>query len=286
MLKATLLALFLSVVAATAKPAAGTATEIPFKFVDGFIIVNARVGESAKPVSLLVDSGASTSVLSLQAVERLRLPLLAPEPVQGVGAESVAYHIPPVKATAGKTRLTHIPIALDLSNAALVCSHPVDGLLGMDFFANRIVQIDYEARRIRLLPSSDKVTADLRVPLQVRNGVFRVPVGVNGSTRRWTRLDTGSNDALHWVASTERSRKRRSPASVGFLTDPNQLFRASVQLGDRTFESVPVARHEQEIFAGEAGLLGNGILSRFTVTLDAQNGRMLLRENASPSQRR
>ena len=138
MLKATLLALLLSVVAATAKPTAGAATEIPFKFVDGFIIVSARVGTSAKPLSLLVDSGASTSVLSLKAAKRMRLPLLAPQPVQGVGTESVAYHISPVKATAGKVRLTHIPIALDLSNAAEICSHPVDGLLGMDFFADRI----------------------------------------------------------------------------------------------------------------------------------------------------
>lgn len=283
MLKATLLALLLSVVAATAKPTAGATTEIPFKFVDGFIIVSARVGASAKPFSFLVDSGASTSVLSLKAAERLRLPLLAPEPVQGVGAESVAYHIAPVKATAGRVRLTHIPIVLDLSNAAELCSHPVDGLLGMDFFANRIVQIDYHAQKIRLLSRTDDVTADVRVPLQVRNGTFNVPVGVNGSTHRWTRLDTGSNDSLHWVTRPERSSRRNSQGTIGFLTDPSRMFRASVQVGDRTFDSVHVAPHDQEIFAGEAGLLGNGILSRFTVTIDSVKGQMLLQESPAPS---
>ncbi len=280
MFKATLLALLLSLAAAVAQPAQGRETELPFKFVDGFIIVTARTAQSSKPLSLLLDSGASTSVLSLQAAERMRIPLLAPEPVQGVGADSVAFHIPPVRTTAGRTHLSDIAIALDLSNAAAICREPIDGLLGMDFFAGRIVQIDYKAQRIRLLSKAQPDTSALRLPIQIRNGVFCVPVGVNGSKHRWTRLDTGNNDALHWVTGRQTTERGQRGNSVGFLTDSSQMIRASVQLGKKTLESVNVAPHGEVIFPGEAGLLGNGILSRYTVTIDSRNGQVLMQEAA------
>ena len=50
-----------------------SAREIPFDFVDGYILVHARV--DAQPVTLVLDSGASASVLSLDAARRLHLPL-------------------------------------------------------------------------------------------------------------------------------------------------------------------------------------------------------------------
>jgi hypothetical protein len=41
------------------------ARDIPFDFVDGYILLHARVG--AQPVTLVLDSGASASVLSFAA---------------------------------------------------------------------------------------------------------------------------------------------------------------------------------------------------------------------------
>ena len=51
----------------------------------------------------------------------------------------------------------------------------------------------------------------------------------------------------------------------------------TVRLGQHEFEKVPTGLHEEAIFPGEAGLLGNGLLSRFsTVTIDAKAGRLRL----------
>jgi hypothetical protein len=48
-------------------------------------------------------------------------------------------------------------------------------------------------------------------------------------------------------------------------------------MGSCRFEAVPTGLHDQAIFAGEAGLLGNGLLARFdSVTIDAKAGRLLL----------
>ena len=48
-------------------------------------------------------------------------------------------------------------------------------------------------------------------------------------------------------------------------------------IGGYAFEKVPTGLHETAIFPGEAGLLGNALLSRFsTVTIDAKAGRVIL----------
>ena len=51
----------------------------------------------------------------------------------------------------------------------------------------------------------------------------------------------------------------------------------TVVLGELEFEKVPTGLHDAAIFPGEAGLLGNGLLSGFsTVTIDAKAGRLML----------
>jgi hypothetical protein len=50
-----------------------------------------------------------------------------------------------------------------------------------------------------------------------------------------------------------------------------------VDLGNQHFPSVPTGLHSTPIFTGEFGLLGNGLLSRFSkVTIDAKSGRLFL----------
>ncbi len=65
--------------------------------------------------------------------------------------------------------------------------------------------------------------------------------------------------------------------SIGFFTDPSKLVRRSVALGGQSMPEVKTALHGREIFPGEAGLLGNGVLSRFaTMTIDLPKMRVVL----------
>jgi len=52
-----------------------------------------------------------------------------------------------------------------------------------------------------------------------------------------------------------------------------------VQLGALRLADIPTGLHETPIFEGEAGLLGNGLLSRFTVTFDVAKKQLLLGRN-------
>jgi hypothetical protein len=246
--------------------------EIPFDFVDGYILVHARV--DSQPVTLLLDSGASASVLSLEAARRLHLGLGQGLPVDGVDAAATAYEMQQAIPKVDGFALGKFAMAIDLRNAAELCSQRVDGLLGADFLKGRVTQIDYAHRRLRLLASAPMEGECL--PLQAQNGVFCLPVSVNGSKPRWTRLDTGCNDALHWVVPRMAAAPQRRGVSIGFITDTADETLVSIALGRLTLPHVETTLHGHAIFPGEAGLLGSEVLAQYRVTIDAPGGRILL----------
>jgi len=137
-----------------------------------------------------------------------------------------------------------------------------------------MVQIDYASQRLRLL---DKVDAGGQsLPLRAMNGVLCLPVSVNGSRPRWTRLDTGCNDALHWVVPRLTEAPEPRGVSIGFITNTDDETLVSVGLGRLALQSVAVTLHGRAIFPHEAGLLGSEILSQYRVTIDAVHGRIWL----------
>jgi hypothetical protein len=248
------------------------AREIPFDFVDGYILIHARVG--GQPATLVLDSGASASVLSLDAARRLHLALGQAEAVDGVDADATAYNLAPVTPAAQGVSLGEISLATDLHNAEQLCRERIDGLIGAEFFKGRVTQIDYARRRLRLLDAA-QVEGEC-LALRERNGVFCLPVSVNGSRPRWTRLDTGCNDALHWVVPRMAGPEKAHGVSIGFITNTDDETLVKVGLGRLTLDHVETALHGSPIFPGEAGLLGSEILSQYRVTVDGRHGRILL----------
>jgi hypothetical protein len=108
---------------------------------------------------------------------------------------------------------------------------------------------------------------------------MRVPITVNGHKRQWVRLDTGCARALQWVTSVVNPNECTHQTAIG-LTEVSILeTKTDVAIGERKFQEVPTGLHETAIFPGEAGLLGNGLLSRFSaVTIDAKAGRVILKQ--------
>lgn len=272
------LLLVITVAFSSASPAAPR--EIPFRFEDGFISLDVQIGRSARPLNFLLDSGAGASVMAIRTAERLGLELGEPQSVQGVGADAMAYTLSGVTGSASGVPVGDISLALDLQMADAICGRRVDGLIGIDFFRDRVVQIDYARRKLRLLSAAPEGATE-RLPLQIRNGVLCAPVAVNGSRPRLARLDTGCNDALHWVVPRHRLAREERGVSIGFVTNPRNLIVATVSLGGTTLPQTTTALHGRPMFPGEAGLLGNGALSRFTPTIDWRNRELLLHDRAN-----
>jgi hypothetical protein len=172
-------------------------------------------------------------------------------------------------------RLPEEVVALDLSGPARGCGKGIDGLIGADFFRGKVVRIDY-ARRV--LSYEGRLADGGGMRLRFENGVICVPVAIDGGRARWTRLDTGCTDALQWCEGACGGVSGRQ-RSVALAAATGCGRRAEVVVGtERTvrIEQVPVRMRGKEIFPGEAGLLGNGVLSRFCVTIDGIGNRLKL----------
>ena len=254
-----------------------TLAEFPFQFREGLLWIEVKIPQSEKPLNFLLDTGASVSVLNLTTAQRLGLELGSQVTVTGVGTTLSGHWPVKLSAKANQVELPGEYLALDLSKLAGACSNSVDGLMGADFFCDRVVQIDYAAQKVRLLAAKSRGATANAIPLEARRCGLRVAVSVNGGKRQWVRLDTGCATGLQWVTTAVPSEQCTSKLAIGFseLSIPQTV--TSVSLGGQRVDGVPTGLHRQAIFPGECGLLGNELLARFgVVTVDAKNGRLIL----------
>lgn len=259
-----------------AEPVRSASCEWPIQFRDGLLWLEVSVPQSKVSLNFLVDSGASVSVVNLATARRLGLSLGPKVSVKAVSTDLSGHWPVKLSAKAKEFALPGKYLALDLSKLSGACSRPVDGLVGADFFRERVVQIDYAAEKLRVLESSPPDWGQT-VPLEVRRCGLRVPVSVNGGGQQWVRLDTGCATAFQWVTSNVRAEHCTSRLAVGLTELAIPQTTTSLRLGELLAEAVPTGLHRGEIFPGEAGLLGNEFLARFgTVTIDTRNGRLLL----------
>jgi len=200
-------------------PAEGVApvAEFPFQFREGLIWISVTVPQSPEPLNFLVDTGAGVSTLSLQTAKRLGLKLGDRVRVRGVEASATGYWPQRISAKAGAVSLPEEYLAVDLCALSKACNCEVDGLLGADFFADRVVEIDFDARKVRVLKErADAVAGQVQLPLKVSRRALQVPVGINGEKPVWVRLDTGCASALHWVAKAAPTTEMLPRVSIPF----------------------------------------------------------------------
>ena len=252
-------------------------SEFPFEFREGLLWVEVNVPQSRKSLNFLVDTGAGVSVINLSTAKRIGLKLGREVMVHGVQTMLTGYWQQRMLAKVGEVELPREYLAVDLDKLSSSCERLVDGLMGVDFFRGRVVQIDFEAQRIRLLKPEKAQKTGEALPLQLRSCGMRVPIRVNDHKRQWVRLDTGCATALQWVTSDVRPEQCGRKMAIGLAEISIPQAVTTVGIGEHEFGNVPTGLHGTAIFPGEAGLLGNGLLSRFSaVTIDAKAGRVFV----------
>jgi len=253
--------------------------EFPFEFREGLLWIEVNVPQSRKPLNFLVDTGAGVSVINLSTAKRIGLKLGREVMVHGLQTMLTGYWQQRMLAKVGEVELPREYLAVDLDKLSSSCERPLDGLVGADFFRNRIVQIDFDERKIRLLKPVKREKSEVTLPLQLRPCGMRVPISVNGHKQQWVRLDTGCATALQWVTSDVRPEQCGRKMAIGLIEISIPQAVTTVGIAEHEFGTVPTGLHETAIFPGEAGLLGNDLLSRFsTVTINAKAGRVILGE--------
>jgi hypothetical protein len=261
----------------TAHAATKVTTEIPFEYREGLLWIKASAQQSPATLNLLLDTGAGVSVLNTATAERLKLGFGRAVNVRGVEETLTGHSLKSLLVTANGVRLPAKYLAVDLEKLSKSCASPVDGLLGADFFCDKVVRIDFVAQKLCILPHPSSTNSDDALTLQFRPCGMRVPISVNGRKAQWFRLDTGCASALQWVTSDIRPEECVRKPAIGLTALSIPQTQTAVRIGSHEFQQVPTGLHANPIFQGEAGLLGNGLLSRFSsVTLDGKSGRLIL----------
>lgn len=162
-----------------------------------------------------------------------------------------------------------------------------DGKFGLDLFGERIVEIDFEARRLRLhdaLPSSCASYA--RLPLTTKLGSPFVEASITVGEAKYSNafmLHSGFRDTLlcddAFVARAGLRDKlevlgtSRLRDSMGNVLVTRQCSVPRLTLGPSSFAAVPVAIFEGRLRKQGFSVLGCELLRRFHWFLDLERGR-------------
>jgi len=263
----------------------GWVATIPFaEDGDPLVFVAVRVnGAEAGWWSL--DSGASVCLIDRTLARRLRLATRGSRQIHGTGSGTVG--IDSVRGPAGLTlrggadATCNQLAAADLSGLTATTGRPVAGILGYDFFARYVVQIDYAAHAFRLYQPGVYRYAGRgdTLPIALERRQPRVTVRIDDGGRpavlRTLIVDTGSGDAVDdSVVMHSTTLPRYEVGTTGLGTTYTAVVGTleQVRLGRFTLTEVPSA-------APGVGLIGNAVWSQFTCVFDYGHGRLFVEPN-------
>lgn len=271
--------------------------EVPFEFVRNQIILQVMINGRG-PFNMFLDTGVDPSVIDIALAKQIGLEI---EPIkhQGTGAgteEIVGYKTNLKQLEIGKLPATDIlAVAVDLSKSAQRLGRPLHGVLGYSFLENRIIQIDYLKRKVRIYEvspfsgsnSKKDEARRLILPMNFKKD-DTIPVieecYVNGKRIRVT-LDTGSSltlaifpAAIKYLGLDENVKNATVDSAVGAggAVDIRNGHVQSLAIGNMVLSSNEVVfgvrgYGEKESLDIRGGSLGNGTLKELVLTLDYRN---------------
>jgi predicted aspartyl protease len=246
--------------------AAAAWQEVPIQVAGRVLLVNAMINGQG-PFSLILDTGASETVLTPSVATQLGMKLRATSTTQKRGVVA-SLSVGGAELKGVSVYVFDPPQALPLRLNSGVNYH---GILGYTFLSAFETSIDYAGRKAMFRPAVGKAaviaTAGGTVlPMEVRNNLIYVKGTVGGKGPLTLVVDTGSAEVLVTPAAAKaiglRAEGATNQAGVGFA-------RADVAIGSAVVSQVPciIAIPGQDRYAAVTyhGILGTPFLSHFTV---------------------
>lgn len=238
-----------------------------------------------RPVSAILDTGAGRSVLSAGTAGGRVVP---DGEAVAIGGRLATGWTPTRRVElGGLTRLGGGLAVAEWAGAATGADAPADLLVGLDLLGGAALDIDYPARRFRLLPSGRLSFTGVTAPLSAVRGVLETEAKLGARRLRPMVVDTGDGSAVTvtraaWAAAGPAGARVTTAVSFG-LAGPTMTGLAVVpgfRVGALAVGPTEVRIEPRGGFseaAGVAGRIGTGLLGRYRVLLDAGAGRMVLR---------
>ena len=286
--------------ASPCRSAASSSVIVDTRIVLGLTYVEGSINCSG-PLHLVLDSGASYSIVTPQLAEKLHLKTEESTVTAGPGkgGDNLLHMIHNATLTLGATTITGQTIAaLPIEYIEEEAGVPTDGLFGANFFSRFVVDEDYAAHAVRLLNPAAFTPPPGFISLPVflggdasfaqltleapdgtkLSGIFLVDTGFVGdlgftepfvrahpALLRGKRADLPAVSAVGGTFHIQMGRIQALTVGSFILREPVAAFPSNAA---GVFANAQIA-----------GILGNGVLKRFHVIFDWPHKQLLLAPN-------
>lgn len=238
-------------------------------------VVTVPVTIDGREVPMLLDSGAST--VFLHSSYRHQLSGQA-----GVNAGAVSFHDAPAMRIGEATWTCPDPVGcVDHGPLRAATGRPIAGALGIPFFRNRLIELDFDRSRIVVHPASEKATLpDDALPLTYTDtGLPMIQITLGADHTESVIVDTGFTGSLslNWSAFHELNKRgelqEESPRQIATIRGFHSVRHGTVALTTIG----PHQLHELSVDSSqESSRIGLGLLRRFHSVIDVQNDKLHL----------
>lgn len=274
-------------------------TETEFELFGDHIFVSVSVDDS-EPVDFIFDTGDGLAVLDLDIAKKLNLKpdhQSTKTSAQGSISGSLIEHN---KIEINDVKLEEIELyTTDLSHLEQTIGRNIDGIIGYDLLKNYVVKIDYQDMKIKLYD-----TESFNNPGYVEKFSFKLihyiptvqaTVTLNNG-ESYTEdffLNTGAGTTLdfntpfaqkHDVIS--KTGEHYSYPVAGLEDKETMHYEGRIRnfsIGTFNMDQLPIgisqAEHGIQHNKKVAGIIGNGVLKHFNITLDYSRNEMFLEAN-------
>jgi predicted aspartyl protease len=271
---------------------------IPFELTNNLVVLQGSINNS-KPLFLLLDTGASGSVINESRAKELGLNLEGQTKAATGNGPVEASFVRGVTLNVSGTEFPNLTLtSIRLSGLEAGFGRPVDGILGYEIFNRFVVEIDYISKIVTLHePKSYKYSGSGQaIPLMIKDnrpfvrgkimqgtkaaeGNFEFDIGQVGAITLGESF-TSEHELLTLSRKTLQTNTGsiltgRTNAQIGRLQGL-QLGRIIMQNPVTTFV---LGNSGEEDTSDYAGLIGAEILRRFKVTIDYSRKQVLLEPN-------
>lgn len=280
---------------------------IPFELVTRHIMIPVKINNS-RPLSFVLDTGDKFGVVDTARAKELGLNLQGQIKVGGAGSETIdGSFVQGANWTLpGMTGFSQpVVLAIPLDKLAARFGHDFDGIIGTDFIKQFVIEVDYQARVIRV---HDRHTFSYAgqgesIPMELDRQGHPVieaevtPLGAQPIKNKFVfDIGAGGALALHSPFVSQHNllhpnlKTIRAIGSGGAGGKTNGRVGRVAELKIGKFKiAAPLTLFSEDksgAFAGTAlaGNIGQQIASKFKLFLDYDHGRIVLEPAASFSQ--
>lgn len=278
---------------------------VPFEIINNLIVVKVQVNNS-KPLSFILDTGASGSVINESRAKELGLRLEGEaEATTGGGSIEASFAKGVALKFSGVTINGLTLTAISLSGLEAGLGHNVDGILGYEIFNRYVVEIDYISRIIKFHEPKSYLSAPGAgrvIPIRlIENTPFvRARVWQEGAEAVEGNFlfNTGGVGALLFSAPfavrnrlSEDASKALRITSGAILANRSTALVARIkqlQLGGFVIGNpfVSFSQNTQGTESGDDddGFIGAEVLRRFKIIVDYSRQQVILKRNKNFSE--